>query len=136
MATVVVREHLEHELRLKIAGDHDVRAQSEDFAEEVRRRWVAIWESMGPHPYETGDYATSIEVRRGIAQRVQGARGSFTGEVIYRYWVGTDNEHAGFIEYGTGWDAPGTHSPWGPFTDTPEFAPAAETAAYYHGTMD
>jgi uncharacterized protein (TIGR02266 family) len=43
--------------------------------------------------------------------------------------VSTDNEHAGFIEYGTGPDNPGSRSPWGPNTPTPEFAPAAVTAA-------
>lgn len=138
----VERQQLERELRLKLAHDGEVRRDAEDFAQEVAHRWVAIWEAMGPHPYETGDYADSIElIRVGVASRVRhpkgapgGVGGRFTGEVLYHYQVGTEHENAHFIEYGTGYDAPGTNSPFGRFTNTPEFAPAAATAAYYHGT--
>lgn len=138
----VSRLQLERELRLKLAEDDEVLLDGEAFAQEVARRWVMIWRAKGPHPYETGDYEDSIEViRMGVGARARhpkgapgGVGGRFTGKVLYRWQVGTEHEFAHMIEYGTGWDGPDTNSPWGRETDTPEFAPAAATAAYYHGT--
>jgi hypothetical protein len=144
-------QQLERELRLKLGRDSALRRDAEDFADEVANRWVAIWEAMGPHPYATGDYADSIEVIRiGIVSRGRqpkgapgGVGGRFTGKNLYRYQVGTQNEHAAAIEYGTGPDKEGGHATWidldgerhwGPYTPTEEFAPAAHTAAYYGGT--
>lgn len=149
------REQIENELRVKIENDVSVHRQADEFADEVRDQWVRIWEMMGPHPYETGDYVESIEVRRAVSGRKRYAKGAvdaagtkiggrFTGEVLYSYWVGTDNPHAPFIEYGTGPDINGVGSwqdldgSWhkSPKTPTPEFAPAAHVAAHYGGTPD
>jgi hypothetical protein len=64
--------------------------------------------------------------------------------VIWSYWVGTESLVAAFIEYGTGPDVNGVgvwqdlDGSWhkSPMTPTPEFAPAAKTAAFYGGTTD
>jgi hypothetical protein len=159
MAWGVDLVQLERELRLKLENDArrgQIKREGEAFAHEVRARWVAIWESLGPHPWETGGYVESIEVHGtgrpiGFARQPAGAvsesgekiGGRFTKNIYGAYRVGTTNEHAGFIEYGTGPDAPGGHATWidlegnqhwGPNTPTPEFAPAATTAAFFHGT--
>lgn len=148
----VRRDDIENELRLKIANDAEVHRDAELFAYEVRERWVEIWEAMGPHPYETRDYVNSIEVRRsgkGRLRHPKGAPGGIGGRfieggVVWQYWVGTDDLIAAFIEYGTGPDLNGVgvwqdlDGSWhkSPNTPTPEFAPAAHTAAFYHGTTD
>jgi hypothetical protein len=150
--TRVSRKQIEHELRLELEEDArhgQIKRESREFADEVRDTWVRVWTMMGPHPYETGDYADSIKVHgvgrpTGQTRAPKGAvnaagkkiGGRFTGNIYAHYRVSTDNKHAGFIEYGTGWDAPDTHSPWGRFTPTPEFAPAAVTASLYGGTPD
>lgn len=138
----VDRIELEREIRLKLAHDGEVRRDAEAFAHQVANRWVKIWQAMGPHPYETYRYEDSIEViRTGVSNRERHPRGApggvggrFTGKVLYHYMVGTEDENALRIEFGTGWDAPGTNSTWGRFTATPEFAPAAHTAASFGGT--
>lgn len=148
----VDRIKLEHEIRLKLAVDGELRHESREFADEVRDTWVRIWESMGPHPYETRDYARSIQVH-GVGRAIKygqhpkgapgGVGGRFTGKNVYaHYRVSTDDPIAPFIEYGTGPDVKGVgvwqdlDGNWhrSPKTPTPEFAPAAHTAAFYHGT--
>lgn len=150
------RQEIEREIRIKIGTDAEVGRDAQSFAYEVLHRWIEIWESLGPHPYETGQYADSIEVRSsgaGRARHPKGARnaagkaigGQFIeGGVVWRYWVGTDDEIANLIEYGTGWDKDGVgvwqdlDGSWhkSPATPTPEFAPGAKTAAFFHGTLD
>jgi hypothetical protein len=148
----ISRKQIERELRLELDKDArrgQIARESREFAHEVRATWISIWESMGPHPYETGDYKNSIEVHgvgrpTGQTRAPKGAvdasgtkiGGRFLGNIYAHYRVSTDNEHAGFIEYGTGPDNPDSRSPWGLNTPTPEFAPAAATAAHYGGTPD
>lgn len=157
MATSTFLE-IEHELRHALEDDArrgQIKREGEAFAYEVRASWVSIWESMGPHPYETGEYADSIEVHgigrpTGFARQPAGAvsesgekiGGRFTKNIYAHYRVGTNNAHAAFIEYGTGPDVNGVgvwqdlDGSWhkSPNTPTPEFAPAAHVAAFYHGT--
>lgn len=153
---MTTRQQIENELRVKIGTDAEVGRDAEAFAHQVRHRWVEIWESMGPHPYETGEYVDSIEVRSSGAGRARHPRGArdaagralggrfIEGGVVWQYWVGTDDEVAVFIEYGTGPDINGVgvwqdlDGSWhkSPKTPTPEFAPAAHTAAFFHGTLD
>lgn len=156
----VSRQQIEHELRLELARDArvgQIKRESREFADEVRDTWVRIWVMLGPHPYETRTYVNSIEVH-GVGRSVgqtrapKGARdasgkaigGRFTGNIYAHYRVSTDDENAGFIEYGTGPDLNGVgvwqdlQGGWhkSPMTPTPEFAPAAITAARYGGTPD
>lgn len=150
-------QEIERELRLKLSRDGEIQRESREFAEDVRDTWIAMWESMGPHPYETGDYVDSIEVHgegkalsfgkfpAGSVDAVTGEKigGRFTGKNVYaRYRVSATDWKAFFIEYGTGPDTQGV-GVWedldgkfhkSPLTPTEEFAPAAHTAAYYHGT--
>lgn len=150
------RQDIENELRVKIGTDAEVGRDAQLFAYEVLNRWIEIWEMMGPHPYETGDYTASLEVRStgaGRARHPKGARSAsgeaiggrfIEGGVVWSYWVGTDDEVAAFIEYGTGPDLNGVgvwqdlDGSWhkSPNTPTPEFAPAAHVAAFYGGTSD
>lgn len=156
----VSRQQIEHELRLELARDArvgQIKRESREFADEVRDTWVRIWEMMGPHPYETGGYVRSINVH-GVGKAVsqirapKGARdasgkaigGQFVGNIYAHYRVSTNDPNAGFIEYGTGPDVKGVgvwqdlDGKWhkSPMTPTPEFAPAAVTAAHYGGTPD
>lgn len=127
------REKLKREIQLKIGKDNEVPLRTKRFALEVRDYWrhVAWPESAvkgrhGPiHPYDTGAYRDSI----GISRLRSGL-----GRFVAGWKVSTDHHDANFIEYGTGIDKPGSRSPWGPNTPTPEFAPAAMTAHHFLGT--
>lgn len=130
-----------NELKSKIRRDAEIRVRSREFAYDVANYWVeeeapAPWHPSGrgsrpetvvghpdEWPYTTGDYGESIHVRR---------QPDHLG--MPHYWVGTHSPIAHFIEFGTGPDAPGTHSPWGPDTPTFEYAPAARTAFHFGGT--
>lgn len=108
---------IEEELRSKIRGQAELVTETRELAEKVREHWRTL------APVDTGAYAASIQIE---------PRSSVDGlprfAVITRYWT------AHFIEFGTGPDAPGSESRFGPDTPTPEFAPAAKTAAYFGGT--
>jgi hypothetical protein len=56
------------------------------------------------------------------------------GRFLAAWEVYSDHENANFIEYGTGPDKPGSRSPWGPNTPTPEFAPFGKAAHRFGGT--
>lgn len=153
---------LKNEIELKLRQSEEVRRKSDDFANEVERRWRQIWSAMGPHPWETGAYEDSIVVikifhreRQGRLPKGQwgpnGERpGTWTSETLYSYRVGSDHPVAHMIEYGTGVDVngvgrwfgpdgrPGRPPHWHrtPNTPTPAFHPATKTAAWFHGTMD
>lgn len=146
-------QKLRDEIIMKLEHDQEVRVKSNEFANSVAWRWVDIWRSMGPHPYETGDYEDSIVVIKRFLRERQGRvpkghpsgrGGQWTKEVLYAYSVGTDNDHAHLIEYGSGPDINGIGRWFGldgrwhksPKTPTPPFAPAAATAASFGGTMD
>ena len=114
------------EIELKIRRDEDQRTHREtrSFAEKVKEHWKLEWIEAGPHPYETLEYLESIHVERSRAQKG-----------ISSYSVVSDSPNANLIEYGTGPDKPGSKSPYGPNTPTPEFAPAAKTAHHFGGTQ-
>jgi hypothetical protein len=127
---------LGREIELKIRAERSVKWRTKAFAEEVAQYWkhVAWPESAArgqwpDHPYETGEYANSIHVR----QQRRG-KGKFGGRFLAGFEVIADSPNANFIEFGTGVDKPGSRSPWGPNTPTPEFGPAAITAHHYRGT--
>lgn len=126
------RVQLKEELAIKISKDKRIPAQSRALALRVQMRVIKEFEAQGPHPYETGEFIHSIRVER---IRWRGELGRFS-KGFSQYSVVTDNAHAWAIEYGTGPDAPGTRSPWGPNTPTPEFAPFAKAAHHFGGTAD
>jgi hypothetical protein len=128
----VDRFKLGREIRLKISRDKTVRIKTRAFAEEVRDHWKykeapAPWNILPTKtgPYATGDYANSIKIRQGRSR---------LGRFLASFEVYSDHPNANFIEYGTGPDKPGSRSPWGPDTPTPEHAPAAKTAHHFKGT--
>lgn len=122
----VDRIKLGREIRNKISRDGDARGQTKRIAEDVQ----AVVKMLAPrpgtgHPYATGDFLESIKIRQS-----RGIRGWF----IAAYEVYSDHPNANFIEYGTGPDKPGSKSPWGPYTPTPEFAPFGTAAHHFGGT--
>jgi hypothetical protein len=125
------RKELEFEIGLKVSKDLEVRRKVGQFAEEVANTAKHIWDETtlaisGPgHPYQTGDFRESIHAER------RRDRGRWP-----HWWVGSEHPHANMLEHGTGVDKPGSHSPWGPNTPTPEFAIFARTAFHYRGTPD
>lgn len=140
MARRVDRVKLRREIILKIRGEKSIRGHTKRQAEQVADYWknVAWPMSTGSvysppnHPWSQGGpdgYAESIEVRQG---RRRGGR--FAGRFLSHYEVRTDHPNANFIEFGTARDKPGSRSPWGPNTPTPEYAPAAKTAHHFRGT--
>lgn len=126
------RTKLAHEIRLKIGKDNETKTRTKMFAKQVAAYWANVAWPMsvgnygpGVHPYETGDYRDSIHLRQ-----LRTRRGLFS----FGWEVYSNHPHANFIEFGTGVDKPGSRSPWGPLTPTPEFAPAAITAHHFLGT--
>jgi hypothetical protein len=101
------------ELR-KSAASGQLGVELHAVVDDVRDTWLGIWDSEGPHPDQTGSYRASIEAHKTpIRLRRRGT--SEVGD------VSSDDDQAGFVEYGTGGASP-----------TPEFAPARRTAAEYH----
>jgi hypothetical protein len=130
----VDRFKLSREIRLKISRDKTVKIRTKKFAEEVRDYWANVaWPESGfdtpsrtgpGHPYETGGYKNSINVRQGRSR---------LGRFLATFEVYSDHPNANFIEYGTDPDTR-TGSPWGMDTPTPEYAPAGKTAHHFKGT--
>lgn len=125
MASINRRE-LENEIGLKVSKDLEVRRKVGEFAHEVEATAKMIWDESGPHPYQTGAFRESIHTEK---------RRDRLGHWPH-WWVGSYHEHANMLENGTGPDKPGSHSPYGPNTPTPEFAIMARTAHHYLGTAD
>lgn len=131
------RRQLMDDLRLEIGREMRTDIRPKRFAEEVRDHWQGIAMSpANPHPatktgpYSTGAYRASIKVRQmRIAKGSPGA-----GRFLPTFEVYTTSPIAHFLEYGTGIDAEGTHSPWGRFTPTHPYAFALKTALHFHGT--
>lgn len=115
-----------------INSNRELRRLLRDFIDDTKETWRVVWEASGEmteegvHAYQTGDYVAHIkEQKRSFAQRIfpKWAKGDpIPVGIVYN-----DSPHAHWIEYGTGPDKPGGHSPWGPDTPTPEFAPARRT---------
>lgn len=138
--TKVDRIKLRREIKLKVSKEKSIgigtKAEALKVAEYWKRRaWPEATGSVASppnHPYETGSYVESIEVRQG--RHAKGARGGWGGRYLSHFEVRTDHPNANFIEFGTGIDKPGSRSPWGPFTPTPEYGPAGRTAHHFKGT--
>lgn len=71
---------------------------------ELAEKAAAYWRRISP--VDTGEYVDSIDVH-------------VEGENV---WVGSDDDKAEYIEYGTGGDSP-----------TPEFSPRAKTQMRFSG---
>lgn len=123
----------------------EVTLQTKKEAEAVAAWWRDVeWPNsvgvppakMPDHGYETGSYRESIHVEqlRDARGRFTGGRRGLSGRRMPAFQVITRHPNAIFIEYGTGIDHPNTHSSWGRFTPTPEFAPAFKTAMHFRGT--
>jgi hypothetical protein len=122
----VDRVKLGREIRDKISRDGEVGRRTKRIAEEVQAMVKEEAPKPGPgHPYATGDFVESIKIRQ--------SRGRL-GRFLAAWEVYSDHENANFIEYGTGPDKPGSRSPWGPNTPTPEFAPFGKAAHRFGGT--
>lgn len=136
-------KEIEHALWDGITNAKELRRVYNDFLDDVHDTWVHVWEMEDSgilaretgvnHPYETGDYKSHIKTRK-IPSRTRAAsiwamarKGVLIGQVY------NDDEKAHWIEYGTDYDRPGTHSPYGRYTETPEFAPMRRTLARYLG---
>jgi hypothetical protein len=104
----------------------ELRRAIRDFVEDTAETWRLVWESSGPHPYETGDYLAHIRSR--VKLRAKLFPKFYRDEPMKAGEVWNDSKVAHFIEYGTLPDKPGSKSPWGPNTPTPEFAIARRTA--------
>lgn len=110
-------------LRSLGVSDADLEREIQGSA-EVRRAQIAKAEEMAAYaksiaPKDTGNYAAQIEVKKK-GRKVR---------------VGAMAWYSHFIEYGTGPDTK-EGSPFGPNTETPEFAVMARTAAAFGGTSD
>lgn len=109
----------------------EVKLRTKEEAEKVAVYWRDVaWPTsigtppakMPAHGYETGSYKESIHV-----EQLRSGLGRF----LAGFQVITRHPNANFIEFGTGVDKPGSRSPWGPNTETPEFAPAVRTEFYF-----
>jgi hypothetical protein len=117
-----------------INSNRELRRLIRDFIDETKDTWRVVWEASGVetkegfHAYQTGDYVAHIkEEKRSLGQRLfpKWAKGDpIPVGIVYN-----DSEVAHWVEYGTLPDKPGGHSPWGPDTPTPEFAPMRRTKA-------
>lgn len=112
----------------------EVKLKTKAEADEVCTYWKDVaWPTsigrppakMPMHGYETGSYVDSIHV-----EQLRNALGRY----LSGFQVITRHDNAVFLEYGTDIDHPNTHSSWGRFTPTPEFAPAMRTALHFRGT--
>lgn len=127
------RSKLRNEIRAKIGEDNEVPVRTKAVAIEVQTYWRDVaWPASAArgqwpgHPYEDYNYRESIQIRRN--------RSAETGRYVAGWTVYSDAFNANFIEFGTGPDKPGSRSPWGAITPTPEFHPAASTAIAFGGT--
>jgi hypothetical protein len=123
------------EVSLKMKRDPFMRRRAKEEAEEIRDFTRSRTPGPGPGeahadcvheaPYATGDTRESIVLER--------RRERFS---MPHWWLGSRSPIINLLEYGTGPDNPGSRSPWGPDTPTPEFGMFAQTAARYRGTVD
>lgn len=103
-----------------------------DFIDDCEAVWKRVWEASGVmtkegfHAYDTGDYIAHLK-KKEIPYRKWAKKFLFEGVPVGAVY--NDSPVAHFIEYGTNVDKPGGHSPWGPNTPTPEFAPMRKTWA-------
>lgn len=120
-----------------INSSRELRRAMKRFIDDVHDTWLNVWdasmegvlaqETGDPHPYQTGDYRASIK-KRNLPLRQRLFIKSTLRKGIPIGLVYSDDEKAHWIEYGTDPDKPGGHSPWGPDTPTPAFAPMTRTS--------
>lgn len=133
-----VRRAFENDL----SASKEFRRELRDFVDDVHDAWNKTWnrQSQGKlaheigvnHPYQTGDYKAHIKKKRiTLATRLGFNTRFFNGLPIGQVYNDSDVAH--FIEYGTDSDNPGSRSPWGPNTPTPEFATMRKTWAKFLG---
>lgn len=95
-----------------LGSDPYVKAAVIEMTNKVKETWESIWDEVGPHPYETDTYRSSLQVTYETKPS-----GYFNGVVRTR------DRKAFWLEYGTGGSTP-----------TPEFAPARKTVDRLNGT--
>lgn len=118
---------IQREIELKIRKDAEVRLKGKREAEQIRdeiRAETPVLDSPAPDRVQ-GEAAASVHVEK---------RKDHNG--MPAWWVGSRLWYFHFLEYGTGPDKPGSKSPFGPDTPTPEFAPFAKVAHRHGGTLD
>lgn len=129
--TVVSLAEIQDALLDGVDNSREMRRIYRRFVEGTARMWEIVWEASGPmtkeghHAYETGDYVAHI--KKQMPRRYQRIK-KFLAEGIPIGAVYNDSRVAEFVEEGTGYDRPGTHSPWGRYTPTPRFQIAERTA--------
>lgn len=114
----------------------DIRRSLSRLVDDTYVTWHSVWAAKtmgkqegpfgGNHSYSTGEYASHIgkkdlTVRQKLFIKSTLRKGYLFG-VVYN-----DDDKAHFIEFGTKRDRPGSRSPWGPKTPTPEFRPMRDT---------
>lgn len=103
-------------------SSREIRRALNDFIDDV----AATWKMLSPE--RTGNYKAHIKTKKlSLNQRLFIKSGMRKGMHVGTVYNDSDISH--FIEYGTGPDKPGSKSPFGPDTPTPEFAPARRAAA-------
>jgi hypothetical protein len=128
----VNRREVEREIGLKLSRDPLMRRQAREEAEDIRDYAKDIAPKPGDvHPqsrtgisYATGDFVESIHLER--------RRDRFD---LPRWWLGSNHPHVNLLEWGTGPDKPGSRSPFGSDTPTPEFGTFGRTAHHFGGSM-
>ncbi|WAY18397.1 HK97 gp10 family phage protein [Mycolicibacterium fortuitum] len=118
---------IQAEVELKIRKDAEVRRKGKAAAERIRDeiRAETPVDTSPPDDRTAGAAAASVHV-----ENRKDHLGMPAWAVISRLW------YFHFLEYGTGPDKPGSNSPFGPDTPTPEFAPFAKVARRHGGTTD
>jgi hypothetical protein len=140
MARITATQEILNEIKVKVEKDGEFKFKFKREAEKVHDHWVTReapspenlrYETIKGHaddwPYTTGAYRDSIKIRQSRSK---------LGRFLSAYEVYTDSPIAHFIEYGTKIDNPDSRSPWGRFTPTYPYAPAARTAFHFGGTTD
>lgn len=125
-----------------VSSNRELKRIINRFIDDVHDTWENVWDEslegklateLGiPHPYQTGSYRAHIKKKKMTwAQKLWVKRAIKKGLLVGVVY--NDDPKAHWIEYGTTVDKPGGHSPWGPNTPTPEFAPMRRTWAIKEG---
>lgn len=137
MAEIIVDDlDIQNALIDGMASNRDLKRAAIEFIDDAADTWRRVWEVSArsiisspadPHPYETGDYVAHIKKKHVEYINEKTIRQAMVDGVLLGS-VYNDSEVAGFVEYGTDKDKPGSRSPWGPNTPTPAFEIAKRTA--------
>ncbi|WPH57640.1 hypothetical protein [Mycobacterium phage WXIN] len=136
---IVVRfKDVENAIFDGVSSNRELKRIINRFVDDVESTWKHVWDSsmqgklaeeLGiPHPYQTGEYRAHIKKKKmTLFQKMWVKRALRKGFLVGSVY--NDDDKAHWIEYGTMEDKPGSRSPWGPHTPTPEFAPMRRTWA-------